>query len=102
MRFTALLFFGALIVPISHAEEDWRTGCKNAQDIAESIMKGRQQGVAMSKMMEVAEGDAANILEALIIEAYDRPRYSTEKMQQRSVQGFRDDVYLECVKARRN
>lgn len=84
----------------AHAEDDWRAMCNSVASIAETIMKARQDGVSMAKMMEIPEPEGSNGLgEGLIIAAYESPRYSTEEMQTRSIEEFRDKAYLQCVKA---
>jgi hypothetical protein len=89
----------------AQAEDDWRSACNSLAGLAETIMDGRQQGVSVAKMMEAIaneeEQTAQKLVEELIIAAYDQPRFSTAKMQRRTMEEFRDAVYLQCVKARR-
>lgn len=57
----------------------------------------------MSQMMEVEIDPKIKIhVDNLIIMAYDSPRYSTEEMQKRSVDEFRDQAYLSCAKILRS
>jgi len=82
--------------------DDWRKTCDSYGELAESIMSGRQSGTSMAKMMKViGDNEGSDLFEKLIIAAYDSPRYSTEGMQKRSIEEFRDEVYLECAKAMR-
>ena len=82
---------------------DWRELCGTIEKLATTIMKGRQSGMSMAKMMEITaekhiEG-VTDLLEKLIIAAYDSPRYNTKSIQKRTVEEFRDKVYLKCVKS---
>ncbi|SDY98096.1 hypothetical protein [Nitrosomonas sp. Nm33] len=99
-KFLIVLFFLVFATPIY--ADNWRKGCEVASAYATAIMESRQAGVAMSRLMELTkeEGpkDDQSLIEMIIIDAYDRPRYSTEPMQQRAMEEFRDDTYLKCVK----
>jgi len=82
--------------------DDWRKTCDSYSELAETTMNGRQSGTPMAKMMKVLSNDeGSELFEKLIIAAYDSTRYSTERMQQRSIEEFRDEKYLECAKAMR-
>lgn len=74
--------------------------CTDLSELAEKYMTLRQQGVPMSDVMETA-GDS-RIIQGIVIDAYDSPRYSTERTKTRQRQDFRNDVYLECIKAFRS
>lgn len=71
--------------------------CGAIGELAEGIMKAHQIGVPMSKIVEGGN----ELVEAMAIDAYSRPRYSTERMQNRAVAEFRDAVYLMCIKEQR-
>lgn len=96
--FLILLILNLTMLPV-HAE-DWRETCSTVGELATTIMESRQSGASMAKLME-AVPEGGSYIETLIISAYDVPRYSTERMQKKAVEEFRDEVYLECVKALR-
>ena len=101
MRAIAITFVLCMMVMPVQAG-DWRETCGDLGELATTIMKNRQSGVSMSKMMDAIAGkDGGALPEKLIISAYDSPRYSTQRMQKRTVEEFRDEVYLGCVKAMR-
>jgi hypothetical protein len=81
-------------------EESWRELCRVMAEGAESIMSQRQAGQSMSVLMDRMSGDnmMANFFETLIIDAYDRPRYSTDSMVSRAIEDFKNDAYLLCVR----
>jgi len=71
--------------------------CKNFESFAEVIMIGRQGGVSMSTAM----GDGASeLLNHIVVNAYEKPRYRGDEMQRMEVEDFKNDVYLECVNNR--
>lgn len=83
---------------LAHAEEaDWRTMCSSASKFAETVMVERQNGRSMAELIEAAEGN--DLLETIIISAYEEPRYGVENNKQQSVEDFRNKVYLQCAKA---
>lgn len=73
--------------------------CDSISELALKIMSGRQNGIAMSKMMQIAKQD--ELMQTLIIDAYEKNRYSTEEYQVRVIQEFRDNAHLQYVKALR-
>ena len=74
--------------------------CTSLSTTSAEIMKARQNGVPMSKLMEIFKKDDVAILRRLTIEAYESPRYSTEGMQEKSIQDFENKAFLDCYKAR--
>jgi hypothetical protein len=80
-------------------EKTLRKLCDLTSSTAETVMRKRQAGVSMTKMMEVTANEPpGSIGESLVITAYDSPRYHTKEMQERSVEDFRDKAYLRCAK----
>ena len=96
------LFIGILIVLMASAPAIAADICGNLSSLAATVMRGGQAGVSMKIQMDVFNQDKFSLTKglgrALIIEAYERPRYSTKKYQQREIENFRDKVYLRCVK----
>ena len=84
-----------------HANDSYEK-CKVSSDFARAVMSGRQTGVKMSDMLEViksANPEIKEILEYIIIEAYQESRYSTESIKEKTITDFENSIYLECVKA---
>jgi hypothetical protein len=73
--------------------------CKSYSDLARTIMRGRQIGVDMAKVMEHATDPAA---QELVMIAYDRPRMNVEVNQEEMTNDFGNEAYLECAKAARS
>ncbi|MDH5480018.1 MAG: hypothetical protein OEX11_04570 [Nitrosomonas sp.] len=87
------VFFSILTTPIY--ADDKRDNCTEVGEIAASIMKARQAGMSLDKMMQLPNS-VGN--EAIVIIAYDKQRQSTELMQNRSVNQFREDILSTCEK----
>ena len=60
-------------------------------------MRNRQAGAAQSEQLAIV-GDSAR-LQALILEAYKVPQYSTEPAQKREIRKYRDDTFSKCTDA---
>lgn len=87
----------ALVTSVSAQESKHELvmeACKHLEAGAKSIMTGRQAGFAMSEMMDRTK--AYPDFQNMVVEAYQRPRFSTEAMQARSVEDFQSEMYLEC------
>jgi len=92
----AMLFCGAAFAQDTNTEAPV-DGCTVIGTLAESIMTGRQNGVPMSRMMEVAADN--ELVRAIVIAAYDQPRMSVDRNVQRSIADFQNDVMLQCYQA---
>jgi len=68
--------------------------CKALADTAETAAEKRYEGVAMSRLMEIA-GDN-EVAKELVREAYDLPNYTAEEYQRRDVREFGNTVYAAC------
>lgn len=90
-----LLVTGLFVSSLATAADDWKKRCSSMGDLAEQIMGARQDGIAMSKMIETAQGQ---LTETMIMGAYERPRYNTEANRKREIGDYRDAWYLRCVK----
>jgi hypothetical protein len=98
--FVVALGAGLCVAQRASAAEDWTERCKSISSLAATIMKGRQAGVSMSSMMDVTvDADIKNLTTSMVMDAYEKPRYSTEKVQQETISDFRDDWYLKCAQA---
>jgi hypothetical protein len=74
------------------------TLCDMLQDTAYIIMNNRQNGVPMVTQYKVASG-SSDILQKMVLAAYDQPKYSSASYQQSASQEFADEAYLLCIKA---
>ena len=96
------LLFAALIITVAtptfadEVSDKLREVCNTMNDTAGTIMGNRQDGRSMSDLMKLANGN--KIIEELIIAAYDSPRYRTKAHQTKSVEDFKNEVFLDCIK----
>lgn len=77
--------------------------CANVARAAEAVMQARQNGTAMQTVLEklndtqfTAEGKEG--FRAMIMMAYEQPRFNTEENKQNAINDFRDKVQLVCMK----
>ena len=78
---------------------DINKACEDKAKLAAKIMDGRQDGFSMSEAMAIATKHKNIIMEQMIIEAYDTPRFSTGELVQSTISDFRDRWYGKCFKA---
>ena len=87
-----------------YTEDEWLAICKSSTGAAKAIMSSRQKGASMTEMMDkvVRPADPAikDVVRALVIDAYSRPRFDTPEFQQKSILDFENSAYLSCIKAR--
>lgn len=70
--------------------------CKKLGEHASTVMKHRQGGTPMSRLMDAIGGN--EIGEAMIIAAYEHPRYSVKANQREAMTDFANDVMVACYK----
>ena len=107
------LILGFLLVPVSQAAPQAQNAstpqlsdtqvCSMFSGLAKQMMTARQNGASMEEMMEVATNsgnDAVNqITKAMVIEAYEIPRFSLPENKQNAINDFADHIYLTCIKS---
>ena len=102
MKRIAAISIALLAALNAHAKDEKNSSdglCSSVSTTAAEIMKARQNGVAMSKLIDLFKKDDAAIFRRLTISAYESPRYSTESMQEKSIQDFENKAFLDCYKA---
>lgn len=72
------------------------TLCQPISEFAKEAMSARQAGVPLSEALKVSTMPA---MQALIISAYRKPRYSTEQYQQRAAVEFANETLITCLDA---
>lgn len=74
--------------------------CASMGQLAENIMKRRQEGTPPSTLRAAFAGNKVEDLAVSMVEAaYERPRFSTDEMQLKEVQNFRAESETSCYKA---
>ena len=94
---TSLLLFTPLS---SYAEESKKIDptevCSTFEELAGLIMEHRPLGTPMSKIMKVSGSD--EIGRKIVVDAYERSRFSTESYQKKSIENFKNEWFLSCFK----
>ena len=71
--------------------------CKDYSKAAEMTMEDRQNGKPMAPLIEL-NSDNNKVLNALVIEAFETPRFQSKAKARKIVESFRDKWYLNCIK----
>ena len=92
------------MISISALAEEKRDPCLWVSNLAERIMKSRQNEVPMAKIMGVVSGGEApdemkKIMKDMVIDAYESPAFSADVNKANAVSKFQNEMYLACVKA---
>lgn len=98
----AAAFAGAVAGKPDSAENGARQHCERVADYARTVMEARQSGVRMVDAMPSKDVDAQTkrAMEAIVMAAYERPRFGTKGYQQKAVTDFEDSIFLACLKER--
>ncbi|MGL4755897.1 MAG: hypothetical protein ACRCXB_26365 [Aeromonadaceae bacterium] len=64
---------------------------------AKELMVARQAGVSLARALTVARHNAT--MQALIVSAYRKPRYSTEQYRERAAVEFANETLITCLDA---
>ena len=74
--------------------------CAVVAVVAESTMKARQTGVSLGQMLKIlSDNGDIELFRTITLAAYDRPRMSVSKNQERMISDFRDEWHLLCLQA---
>lgn len=71
--------------------------CKAVHTLSGTIMSGRQRGVDIIDMVDIADGDT--VVLRLIRSAYEVPRYSSQDYIDKAVGEFKAKAYISCLEA---
>jgi len=92
---TALTVIAIFLATPTIAEEEEQHICETLGDVAYKVMELRQGGVPMSTVMQISDSE---LVQAIIVDAYDQPRFSTDSYKQNAMNDFRNYVEVECYK----
>ena len=96
-----LILAAAIAIPaIGHANGA-DEACFSLGELATTIMTGRQNGVPMAEMIRAAatadDEGAAEVARAMVMDAYNMPRWISEENKIRAAQDFGNDVTAYCL-----
>lgn len=91
------------------ANADIEKYCYEAMKLSEAVMSARQYGVSIEDALSVrtdnpsdsAAQSARFVHTEIILEAYDKPMYTTETYKQMEIKEFAAENYVECIKGMR-
>jgi hypothetical protein len=86
----------AALISSPATAEDRLKICEQFSEGVGEIMKARQRNVPMADVVNVFKRDPSIV--KIIILAYEKPRFHSEKQQQNAVEDFRNNAYLTCLK----
>ena len=92
MKHVITAAFAASLLLLSPAQGAQTDLCAEISAVAEHIMDGRQSGVPIRDLM----AEVPDAFRELVIEAYERPRFTTPQRRQSAVTDFGNKVYLIC------
>jgi hypothetical protein len=94
MKTTLTIIAMFLATPVV-SEEEGEHICETLGDVAYKVMELRQGGVPVSTVMQISD---SKLVEAIVVDAYDQPRFSTDSYKRESIDNFRNDVEVQCYK----
>ena len=77
--------------PLTAETED---NCVSIGELAHAIMGARQSGVDLGRAMRLAGGN--ELVEAIVLMAYNEPRFSSDQYRQRAATDFANTWMLAC------
>ena len=95
----AVVFSFAFTGNAKAADTDY---CLKVSSMATSVMKARQQGAPMDKLIELArdpewDAETQQGMIDVVVDAYDSPKFSTAKHQQQAITEFGADYLVSCL-----
>lgn len=70
--------------------------CASIGELAESIMRARQSGASVTRMLETAQGN--KIAEALVMDAFNTSRFTSQPFIDRAAEEFRERAEVQCLR----
>jgi len=96
----AILSIAIAILGVTSAQA--QVNCEKFGGMAKSIMAARQSGAALSDMLKILDSPnittAGPLARAVIMEAFEHPRYNSASVQQRTITEFASQHMLMCIK----
>ena len=89
-----------LVVLSSIAQANPISLCDSYGKLAEAIMRARQNGATPTQLLKLAEARDAQLANAIIMEAFEVPRFATANYQNATVAEFRSKVEFACLRSR--
>jgi hypothetical protein len=105
MKKLAILLFSILISFNSYGKEITRESitdfCSGIETLAEAIMISRQEGVAVSELMKIADKSTSvlsSIQRLMITEVFEKPRFTVGINKTEAIEDYKNGWFLSCYK----
>lgn len=87
---------------VSANENKKQSFCRGIYDYAEMVMTNRQDGVSIKVMFDSLEKTSTSesqkkLSKKYILDAYERPKYSTKEKQREEINEFSKDKFIGCI-----
>lgn len=87
---------------LSYAEDNAHSICKSISSIATTFMEVRQRGDSLSESVDKIKNSnmdskGKKLSTAILMNAYEKPNYSSEKYKKRAINEFANDWYKACM-----
>lgn len=78
------------------ADESKLVRCTGYAELAQTVMKARQAGVPLAKLLEASTNVEA--FSGLFMMAYEYPAYHSPEMQEKTISDFYASEFIACMK----
>lgn len=102
------IVLGLALSPLAYAQAptaEHMELCKSVEEASTSLMKARQKGVEMSKVMEAtmknmekASPEMRDAFVQMVVEAYEESAMTMDDNKARQVRDFSNRQYLACIR----
>ena len=96
------ILLGATLIfssSVAHAD-NLHSYCKGVSEVAELTQMYNQKQLSMSNLYKAGKGfpkEMQKLFHYMIQEAYEQPRYSSEKYQQKTIREYGNRWYKACI-----
>lgn len=101
---SALMLFLFMSTTVNATEENTVSRaeiCESYARYAELVMELRQIGAPLSNILAPLGSDSSTekeVMREIVLLAYEEPRYTTEAVQKREIQDFRNRIHVNCLR----
>lgn len=89
------LFLAAVLaLSVFSVQAEEKHFCESVGELATVVMQKRQEGIDLSKMLALAKDNSG--VKAIVLDAYNSPRYSTDKYIADAISDFSNKWVLAC------
>ena len=98
MKTTIIAAILAVATTAAQAQQTTNEICTGWGELAATVMEVRQSGVPLSSVLAVFP-EIVPVRRAMIMDAYDTPRYRTPRIVAEVIEDFRNDQEYKCFDA---